>query len=210
MQSKYKRELVKKDYNEIADDYYKVCSQVTPYENILQLFTGSLIGNKILDFGCGPGTFTGYFHSKGFKVIGVDFSNKMLKIAKNLFPDIRFVKKDIINYKSKEKFDGIFVKNVLFHIPKEDIDSVFENIKAMLKDDGKLCIIMEIPRFAGEQILPEEFNNTIKLYYNYLSVKDVECLLEKHKFNIEYHNEKYYENKSEQEEIGKMIFLCSK
>lgn len=39
-------------------------------------------GAKILDVGCGPGTYTQVLSDRGFKVCGIDFSKEMIKIAK--------------------------------------------------------------------------------------------------------------------------------
>ena len=45
-------------------------------------------GKKILDIGCGPGVFTARSAQAGADVIGVDFSEQMIRVAKDQFPGI--------------------------------------------------------------------------------------------------------------------------
>ena len=45
-------------------------------------FVKSLSGKKVLDFGCGNGRDSSFFVSVGLDVVGIDFSEELLKIAK--------------------------------------------------------------------------------------------------------------------------------
>ena len=55
----------------------------------------NLTGLKVLDLGCGYGFYTDYFQSIGADVIGVDGSEKMLKIAEKRYPRCTFELWDI-------------------------------------------------------------------------------------------------------------------
>src|SRR3954464_8524631 len=45
---------------------------------------------KVLDIGCGPGVFTARHARAGADVIGIDFSEQMIRTAKDQFPQIDF------------------------------------------------------------------------------------------------------------------------
>lgn len=181
--NKQKREMVKKDYDAIADTYNNFEDHCKVYEYIEQ-FLNSLNGNNILDVGCGTGKFSGYFYSKGYNVTAIDFSEEMLKIAKQNYPKINFLRKDICNYKSNKKFDGIFAKYVLFHLPPEDLMKVLNNFYKMLNEHGQICVILDIPKVAGEQIVEEEFDKQQKVYFNYFTPDEMVELLQKSNFKV--------------------------
>lgn len=51
----------------------------------------------ILDIGCGKGSFTHQLKRKNNEVIGIDISKTAIKIAKNRYPDIKFMVNDLNN-----------------------------------------------------------------------------------------------------------------
>jgi len=182
--NKQKRQIVKQTYNAIADLYIKHCDNndiVMPY---IDKFIKNLNGKAILDIGCGSGKIANYFFSKGLKVKGLDFSEKMIEIANRQYPELDLICEDICNYQTNDKYDGIFSKYVLFHLPPEDLKSALNNIYNMLNEKGQLCVILDIPKLEGEQLLLEEFDNRQKIYYNYLTTKKLEQLLLGTQFKI--------------------------
>ena len=53
---------------------------------------------KILDLGCGTGNpIAKYIVQRGYCVTGVDQSEKMLEIAKNVVPEAKFIHGDMLN-----------------------------------------------------------------------------------------------------------------
>ena len=183
--NKQKRQLVKEDYNAIAEIYVKNCSEVEFYRPYIDDFIKNLKGKKVLDAGCGHGIFSNYFQQKGLDVIGVDFSKNLLEVARKNYPHIKFIESDLCDFTTNEKFDGIFIKNVLFHIPDKDLQTIFKKFYDILNKNGKVCILMEIPKEAGEQILAEEFDENLKVYYNYMLPEKVEKLLIDTGFSID-------------------------
>ena len=83
------------------------------------------------------------------------------------------------------KYDGLITKDVLFHIPPRDLERVIKNFKNILKEGGRFCIILDIPKTTGEQVLVEELDDRFKIYYNYMSVEYVKEILVKSGFKIE-------------------------
>lgn len=101
-------------------------------------------GASILDIGCAGGYKAKYMTDKGFKVEGIDFSEEMIKEAKERFPDLHFEVFDIYDLdKYNKKFDAIFIQAVLLHIPKKRIMEVLEKIKSKLNDGGLLHVALK-------------------------------------------------------------------
>ena len=180
-----KRKIVKDDYNAIAKTYAKCYSEIDYCKTYIDEFVSTLSGKKVLDIGCGAGQITGYLTQKEIGAIGIDFSEELLKIAKQKFPSSKFILADICEYEQKEQVDGIITKDVLFHLSDEDLIAVLQKFKRLLKPNGNLCIIMDMPKESGEQIFVEELDDKYKIYYNYLTPEKLRDLLEKIGFNIE-------------------------
>lgn len=75
-------QIVRNTYNYIAEKYYRRYHEYSPFflkfsKNFLKLLPKKA---KILDLGCGPGRDAKYFSLEGYEVIGVDFSEKCLKL----------------------------------------------------------------------------------------------------------------------------------
>lgn len=179
-----KRQIVKNDYDAIAESFSKNYDNIEYCKEYVQEFVKNLNGKSVLDVGCGAGDFTNYLHKLGIQAKGIDFSNKMLSIARKKYPDIEFENADICEYKTTNLYDGIFTKDMLFHLADEDIVKTLRKFKKMLKPDGRICIILEMPQKAGEQILVEELDQNYKIYYNYLTPQKLKNLLEQENITI--------------------------
>lgn len=79
----------------------------------------------VLDAGCGPGRDSEYFFQRGLSVTGVDLSKKLLEIAKNRVPQVKFLKQDLRKLKfPSNHFDGIWACASLLHLKREEIPTV--------------------------------------------------------------------------------------
>ena len=179
-----KRKIVKDDYDAIAEVFANCYCEIDLYKPYIDEFVKSLNGKNILDVGCGAGQFTNYFCELGFNAKGIDFSSGLLSIARKNYPNVEFVNADICEYKTTDLYDGIFVKDMLFHLPDEDIEKTLKAFKKMLKPNGKICIIMDMPKEAGEQIFVEELDKRYKIYYNYLTPEKLKYFLEQANITI--------------------------
>jgi ubiquinone/menaquinone biosynthesis C-methylase UbiE len=116
---------------------------------------------QVLDAGCGVGRPTSEFLVKeGFKVTGIDISNRMIDLAKENVPQAKFYKKNILTLDfPDDSFDGIICVYTLWHIPRNDHITIIQNFHRMLKDNGILVLntgIYEsdgISQFFGEPML---------------------------------------------------------
>jgi ubiquinone/menaquinone biosynthesis C-methylase UbiE len=63
-------------------------------------------GNKLFDVACGTGNHISFL-KKEYKVVGIDKSSEMIKIAKSKIKDVDFVVSDMLDFKLDKKFDVI-------------------------------------------------------------------------------------------------------
>ncbi|MGH2611476.1 MAG: class I SAM-dependent methyltransferase [Rhabdochlamydiaceae bacterium] len=95
-------------------------------------------GKTVLEVGCGTGLFSFHAAKKGANVLGIDFSEKGIKIAQKKYKlsNLRFEKLDVINVKGK--YDIIVSIGVLEHM-----DNPLRSLKLFkkhLKSNGKIII----------------------------------------------------------------------
>ena len=96
------------------EDWNKICLNVV---KILQIKKE----NKILEVGCGAGALI-YGISQFVKCnfYGVDYSNKLIKIAKMVMPNFYWKQMDSNKLRFKDSsFDGVIVHSVLQYMPDE-------------------------------------------------------------------------------------------
>ena len=184
-----KRKSVQNDYDTVAEDYAVDFGTELEDTDILDEFLVRLKPNsKILDCGGGTGKLTDFLIKHGHQAICYDFSKSMMKKAKELFPKIPYILDDIVSMKKhfqNGSFDGIAAFYSLFHIPKEEIDTVFASISDLLTDDGLFVFVTQLGN--GEDWIDEPYlkeKGKKVLYVNWLTKPQVCSLLEKNHFKI--------------------------
>lgn len=169
-------------YDKIAKPYSEKFSNPSDYiDEFLSLIPKN---GKILDVGCGPGIDANYMVSKGFKVTGIDLSEKMLKLAKQKFPNINFKLSDIRKLDFLENsFDGIFASFSLIHIPKKDIPLTLKNLYKILKEGGVIYIAIQSGE-PNEIYIREPLKSDERIFLNIISFNEISGLLIKSRFFV--------------------------
>jgi ubiquinone/menaquinone biosynthesis C-methylase UbiE len=134
----------------------------------------ALNANKldILEINCGTGEDAIYFEKLGHKVLATDASSKMIKKAQSkmeqakatnlLFRQVAF--SEIHNLKPEQNFDLVFSNfGGLNCISTEELKILFEDVVALLKNDGRFIGVV-MPKFC----LLEFFYFLIKLQWGKL------------------------------------------
>jgi len=149
MKKKYAEGLLKKtkqDYNAIAQEFSATRNQA--WKEIEFLFNDYVIpGDKVLDLGCGNGRFFEILKDKDVDYIGVDFSEKLIEIAKQNYPKVKFQVADALNLAFPNNyFDKIYSIAVLHHIPSEEFRMQFlKEARRTLKPNGFLILTVWKP-----------------------------------------------------------------
>ncbi len=104
----------------------------------------------LLDFGCGGGEFLEFLRSEGFgQLHGIDRSQQQVaRCLKRGLSNVEFVS-DSGRWLGdhKQAFDTIVLNDVLEHIPKPEIVSTLEALRASLRTGGQL--IIKVPNAAN-------------------------------------------------------------
>lgn len=98
-------------------------------------------GSRFLDLCCGCGYDSERIHALGYEVVGIDFSEESLKIAKERNPDITFYSDNLLNdYSYIGKVDAIFVIAGLVHIETDQLRQAFSRMHDVVQANGGLFI----------------------------------------------------------------------
>lgn len=98
-------------------------------------------GSRVLDLCCGAGYDSGRIKAMGYEVIGIDFSEDSLRIAKEKNPTITFYNDNILNdYSYIGKVDALIVKAGLVHVETADLKIAFERMSKVLNDSGYIFV----------------------------------------------------------------------
>lgn len=150
MKKEYAERLLKKTkegYNKIAEEFSITREKIL--DEISFLFDDYVIpGDKILDLGCGNGRFFELLEDKDINYIGVDFSEKLIEIAKKKYPKVKFQVADALNLPFPNNyFDKIYSIAVLHHIPSREFRQQFlKEARRILKPKGLLILTVWKPK----------------------------------------------------------------
>jgi len=105
-------------------------------------------GETILDLACGQGFFARSFKKEGTKVIGVDISEELIALAKTHSSpsvDYRVSSADNLSFLKNRTIDKVVITLALQNI--ENVHGVLKESNRVLKDHGKLFIVLNHPSF---------------------------------------------------------------
>ncbi|MFC2175107.1 class I SAM-dependent methyltransferase [archaeon] len=140
-QGKQARETVKKHFESTAaNTASQTISKLTGSVKCFYLDRLKQSSGTLLDVGCAQGIWSDYWHGRGFEVTGFDFSSTFIKEAKARFGHkIKFFQADLMEYKTKERFDVVFCCTVLMYIP--DYRNAIKKMAARVKPGGALILL---------------------------------------------------------------------
>ncbi len=147
-----KEEIVRKGYDRIAKQYY-ADRHIFDNRKELERFVSLLPKNaRVLDVGCGAGYAGKYLVERGFNVVGVDFSQGMLRLAGRNVPEASPIKQDATRLGFEtNSFDGLTSFYCVIHIPREKHASLFQSFHRILKPEGVMLISMGYSEWEGTE-----------------------------------------------------------
>ncbi|MGP4003055.1 class I SAM-dependent DNA methyltransferase [Streptomyces sp. 8N706] len=105
-------------------------------------------GSRVLDLGCGTGMPTAaQLTESGHRVVGVDLSATMLKLARENVPGAELLRRDMADLTADGpgglgRFDGVAAFFSLLMLPRAEIPHALRMLYGMLRPDGLLALSM--------------------------------------------------------------------
>jgi len=167
MEKSYAEYLLKKtqeDYNLIAEEYTRTRAFIP--EDIKELAKYSFSEERLLDSGCANGRLFGVLKEKNVDYFGIDFSEKLIEIAKEKYPGVKFQVADCLKLPFPANFfDKIYSISVLHNIPSREFQLQYlKETKRILKPGGLL--ILRVWDFWRRKTFP-------KLFLKYTFLKSI-------------------------------------
>jgi SAM-dependent methyltransferase len=144
---------------------------------------------KILDLGCGTGNLIAkHIVERGFRVVGVDQSIKLLEIARTVVPEAELIHADMIEVQFAEKFAAALAWDSVFHVKRKYHSAIYRKIADSLEPGGRLLLSVggsgaESDDSDTEGIISEMFGHTF--FYDAYAPEIARELLEAQGFEIE-------------------------
>lgn len=200
---------IKREYGKISSNVNFYNENALSYYNESQLFNMNKIcddflkiadlpsGAKILDAGCGSGRDSLYFIDKGYKVLSIDASEKLIEICKdkhNLNAEVQ----DLTKLTYYKEFDAVWCCATLLHLPEIEFDMALGNLSDSLKEDGTLYFSI---KKITNHFMTDSRNRT---FYN-VGIDTMHSILTKHNLELV----SYYETgkQTEQSQIFENYIL---
>ena len=165
-------------YDRIAEDWAKDHEGDTWWRECTAKFASLLPQDaRVLDAGCGSGQKARFFQDRGFHVLGIDFSEKLLEIARQAAPASEFRLLDLRDIGTlTEEFEGVFAQASLLHIPKAETFSVIEGMVSRLVPRGLLYIAVKAQRRGNpeEEIVTEnDYGYDYERFFSYYTADEM-------------------------------------
>lgn len=140
-------------WNRVADDWWIQVghegdnNRILNSDPVLWQFAGAVNGLTVLDAGCGTGYLSKKLRDRGALVTGIDFSERMIEIARARYLDIDF-RVDSCNALDtipECHYDMVIANYVLMDTP--DLNGTMRAFARVLKTEGAAIVIFSHPCF---------------------------------------------------------------
>ncbi|MDQ8205631.1 class I SAM-dependent methyltransferase [Pelagicoccus sp. SDUM812003] len=97
---------------------------------------------SIYDLGCGDGRITKELHEEfnNKEVIGIDYSERAINLAKAMSPAVDYKRLDITEAKNMKKVDALTLIEVLEHIPLKSCENFVNALSGLINTGGFLFL----------------------------------------------------------------------
>jgi ubiquinone/menaquinone biosynthesis C-methylase UbiE len=151
------------DYNEIAKIYDDV--RESDFKTVEFIIKTANIkdSSRILEIGCGTGNNLKLIKKlTKAELWGIDSSKGMLEKAKEKCEDAIFIEDDAVQLSKIEDglFDVVYMVDVIHHI--KDIDTMFQNIKRILKPNCPVIIFSDSHEHIKNRLTTKYFPETLE------------------------------------------------
>jgi ubiquinone/menaquinone biosynthesis C-methylase UbiE len=178
-------EIRMREYDLIADWYRSDRSRSIGVQEALAAVASLPRGSRILDLGCGNGwPITDALIAAGYRVVGLDSSQRMLEQFRVNVPDTPAVRGDARACPfAADVFDAAISWGMLFHLERRDQSAAFASASRLLKPGAPfLFTAAEIPDIPADD--PGITGTMNGVTFRYYAVADYRTLIAEHGFDL--------------------------
>ncbi|MFJ4439607.1 class I SAM-dependent methyltransferase [Streptomyces sp. NPDC088923] len=177
---------VRGSYDTVAESYAELVGQGMETEalwerGVLRVFAESLAPGAVVgDLGCGAGRVAGYVRGLGVRVVGVDLSPGMLRVAARDHRGVAFVAGDMTRLPiATGVLGGALAWYSTVHSSDEQVDSMAAEFARVLAPGGVLCVAFKVGPDGSEPAswLVHAYGHSVRLPVYRRPVDELSALL---------------------------------
>ncbi len=173
---------MRNSYDSIAEDWHASRTQFPARKYVDLILSRLEPAAKILDLGCGTGTpIAQYLVQKGFYVVGVDQSAKMLDIARQVVPGAELIQADMCDANLTGSFAAAIAWDSIFHVERAHHRAIFRKLSGLLDPGGWL--LLSAGGSGHEGFTSEMFGHTF--FYSGYEPEETQGLLTVEGFGVD-------------------------
>lgn len=113
---------------------------------------------SLLDIGCGDGRFLREVQRRftGRRLLGIDYSERAVRWARSLNPELQYEVMDVLQDSLAERFDAVTLLEVIEHIPCAILPEFLRAVTGHLNPGG--CLILSTPH-ANTRLEPKHYQH---------------------------------------------------
>lgn len=143
---------IRESYDTVAADYaasVKAPAELDPLSRAMLAAFAELVQatgrGPVADVGCGPGKVTAHLTELGLSAFGIDVSPKMIELAREAYPDLRFAVGSMTALEiGDHDLGGILAYYSTHHTPPELLPVVFAEFHRTLALGGHLMLVCRV------------------------------------------------------------------
>jgi ubiquinone/menaquinone biosynthesis C-methylase UbiE len=130
-------------YSKLARVYHEIYSSIFDYDQEFKIYHQYLQesnAKKILELGCGCGDLGYRLFEQKYDYLGVDLNSEMLKISKEMHPNLHVIQGDMRTFVIADKFDAILIpgRSFSYMTTNKDVFQCLAQVHRHLKPNGIL------------------------------------------------------------------------
>ena len=153
--------------------------------DLLDRYAETIRGHgKVCDLGCGPGHVARYLQARGVEVLGVDISPRVVEVARQLTPGIRFDQGDM---RALDLLDsslaGVVAFYSIIHLARSVVPRALDEMMRVLRPGG--VALISVHGGEGELHADEFLGQTVSIDASLFQPAEMKTLLEGAGFRVE-------------------------